>query len=518
MKHNASKTVHALDRHVFRIAILLCCIFVFNTCHAQDKPNIVVILADDLGYGDVQPLNSSSKIPTPNFNRIAAEGITFTDAHSASSVCTPTRYGLLCGRYPWRSKLKKGVLGGYSRPLIEDDRQTLASLLKGAGYKTGCVGKWHLGLGWQMAAEAPKEINKLGIPGKPGFVDYSKPLTYGPNTLGFDFSFINPASLDMSPYVYVRNDRATAIPDKAIEHSPFPKYYRKGEIADDFKIDDVLDRFTKEACDFVRRSSQQKSPFFLYFPLSAPHKPVMPQERFQGKTELGDYGDFVHQVDWTVGQVLDVLEETEQRQNTLVIVTSDNGSFMKRTSKPDDHIKDSNKQAYNPENHTANGKWRGTKADIWEAGHRVPFYASWPGRTEKGTTCDSIVCQTDILATVAGLLDIEFDRKSAKDSFSFQSLLEGKTRERIPVIHHSINGQLAIRDGDWKLILGSGSGGREQPRGKPFEEPYILMNLAENPTEKKESQADNAEKIEELVKQFNEIAQNEHLPPAEPAK
>ena len=358
------------------ILVLVCC--ATQTTFA-DNPNIIVVLADDLGYGDVQPLNPNSRIATPNFNRLAKEGMTFIDAHSACAVCTPTRYSLLCGRYPWRSSLKRGVLGGYSRPLINKDRQTIATIAKKAAYKTGCVGKWHLGLGWQWHDEPPKDINNMGIAGgKPGLVDYSKPIDHGPNSLGFDYSFIIPASLDMSPYVYIRNECVTAVPDKVIEGSKFTAFYRKGEIANDFRIEDVLDQLTSEACNFIKQSATGDQPFLLYFPLSAPHKPVLPHSRFRDKTELGHYGDFVHQVDWTVGQILITLDQAGVADDTLLIVTSDNGSFMFRRGDREDHVADSKIQGFHPDNHRPNGMWRGTKADIWEAGHRVPFFARWP--------------------------------------------------------------------------------------------------------------------------------------------
>ena len=465
---------------LFSCCIFICCLQNLNA----DNPNIVVVLADDLGYGDVQPLNSDSKIETPNFNRLAKTGITFTDAHSPSAVCTPTRYGLMCGRYCWRTSLKRGVLGGYSKPLINLERQTIATVLKSAGYRTGCVGKWHLGLGWQWHDE-PKDTNKIGIAGNKSLaVDYEKPLTHGPNTLGFDFSYIIPASLDMSPYVYVRNHKVTAIPDRLIDGEKFPGFYRKGVIADDFEIEGVLDRLTEQACQFIA-DSKSDQPFFLYFPLSAPHKPVSPHERFKGKTKLGPYGDFVTQVDWTVGEIMKALDEKKVADNTLLIVTSDNGSFMNRINdKTVDHSQDFKVHGYNPANHKPNGILRGTKADIWEAGHRVPFFARWPSKIKPDSICHETVCHTDILATAADVVKQTFDQNSAEDSFSFLKLLQGETRERPAVIHHSIGGMFAIRSGNWKLVMGNGSGGRQKPKGKPFEGPFHLFDLSNDLSEK----------------------------------
>ena len=478
-----------------------------------DKPNVIVILADDLGYGDVQPLNPDSKILTPNFNRLAKAGMTFTDSHSPSAVCTPTRYGLLCGRYPWRSTLKRGVLGGYSKPLIEAERPTVASMMKSAGYRTACVGKWHLGLGWQLNDEPKKDTNNLGIAGeKAGNVDYSKPLTHGPTTLGFDQSLIVPASLDMSPYVYVRDDRVTSIPETIIPGKRFPTFYRKGEIAADFDIEKVLDKLTTEACQFISGSAKQQQPFFLYFPLTAPHKPVMPAERFKEKTQFGPYGDFITQVDWTIGQVLKTLDESGATENTLLIVTSDNGSFMHRYDQDKkDHREDASVQGFNASNHRANGPWRGTKADIWEAGHRVRFFVQWPEKIKGNSRCDKPICHTDILATVAEITGQEFDEQSAEDSHSFLASLVGEGKnQRPPIIHHSISGMLAIRSGQWKLVLGNGSGGRQKPRGKAFEQPFILVDLNSDPAESTNAQPSHSKIAESLHEKFESISHGDH--------
>ena len=497
-----------MNRLIFTFSIFVFCAnFVYG-----ERPNIVVILADDLGYGDVQPLNPDSKIETPNFNQLAKAGMTFTDAHSPSAVCTPTRYGLMCGRYCWRTRLKRGVLAGYSKPLIEAERQTIATVLKASGYKTGCVGKWHLGLGWQWKDNAPKDINNMGIAGgKPMLVDYEKPLTHGPNTLGFDFSYIIPASLDMSPYVYIRNHKVTAIPDDVIAGRKFPAFYRKGEIADDFEIDGVLDRLTEQACGFIADSNKDQ-PFFLYFPLSAPHKPVLPHERFKGKTELGPYGDFVTQVDWTVGEIMKALDEKQVADNTLLIVTSDNGSFMNRfENKKEDHSQDSKVHGFHPDNHTANGPFRGTKADIWEAGHRVPFFAHWPEKIKGDSKCDETICHTDLLATAAAITNQKFDQESALDSFSFLELLNGEKRERPPVIHHSAGGMFAIRSGNSKLVMGNGSGGRQKPKGKPFEGPFRFFDLSDDQSEKNNLIDSRQPEADELLHEFIKISGREGL-------
>jgi len=468
-------------------------------------PNIVFILADDMGYGDVRALNEESRIPTPNLDRLAAEGMTFTDAHTPSSVCTPTRYGLLTGRYCWRSRLKRGVLGGFSPPLIEPDRVTVAGFLKARGYHTGMVGKWHLGMDWARAEGRKGEK-----------VEYTRPVSGGPGSRGFDFSYWIPASLDMPPYVYVKNDRVVEEPTASQARQGFPAYIRKGVRSPGFRPADTLDHLLGQAAGYIRRRAAaakgdpgKARPFFLYFALTAPHKPVLPHPRFRGKTDLGPYGDFVVQVDWTVGEVLRVLKETGLEENTLLFFSSDNGSFMFRLDGEDarDHVDDPTIQAYRADRHRANYRFRGTKADIWEGGHRVPFFARCPGRIRAGSRCSRTICLTDLLATCAGITGEKLPGGAGEDSFSLLPLLEGKPllRPRPPVIHHSIGGMFSIREGTWKLILGNGSGGREKPGGKPFARPYQLYDLSGDIGERRNLAGERPETVRRLEELFQPI-------------
>ena len=445
---------------------------------AQDKdaaraPNIVIVLADDLGYGDVGYLNSQSQIPTPNLDTLAGQGMAFLDAHSPSAVCTPTRYGLLTGRYAWRTRLTRGVLDGYDGPLIAPHRETLGSFLGATGYRTAVIGKWHLGLGFAK--------NALGE------FDFEEPIDDGPHTHGFHESYIIPASLDFPPYVYIRDGEITGFPLGQQSGMEFPRYMRAGELASDFDPADVLDELIRQATGFIQRQASDGSPFLLYLPLTAPHKPVWPAQRFEGTTELGPYGDFIVQVDAAVGDVMSALDQAGVDDNTLLIVTSDNGSFMSRLDGLDDrdHTDDSTIQAYRAGNHTANHVYRGTKADIWEGGHRVPFFARWPGQIEPGSTREEVISLTDVFATVAEIVGKELPNNAAEDSFSLLPLLRGNpwARPRAAVTHHSIQGMFAIRDGRWKLVAGNGSGGREDPIGQPFERPYQLFDIASDPSE-----------------------------------
>ena len=445
---------------------------------AQDKdaaraPNIVIVLADDLGYGDVGYLNSQSQIPTPNLDTLAGQGMAFLDAHSPSAICTPTRYGLLTGRYAWRTRLTRGVLDGYDGPLIAPKRETLGSFLGATGYRTAVIGKWHLGLGFAK--------NALGE------FDFEEPIDDGPHTHGFHESYIIPGSLDFPPYVYIRDGEITGFPLGQQSGMEFPRYMRAGELASDFDPADVLDELIRQATGFIQRQASDGSPFLLYLPLTAPHKPVWPAQRFEGTTELGPYGDFIVQVDAAVGDVMSALDQAGVDDNTLLIVTSDNGSFMSRLDGLDDrdHTDDSTIQAYRAGNHTANHVYRGTKADIWEGGHRVPFFARWPGQIAPGSTREEVISLTDVFATVAEIVGKELPNHAAEDSFSLLPLLRGNpwARPRAAVTHHSIQGMFAIRDGRWKLVAGNGSGGREDPIGQPFERPYQLFDIASDPSE-----------------------------------
>jgi arylsulfatase A-like enzyme len=442
---------------------------------AAQQPNIVFIMADDMGYGDVHALSPRSKIPTPNLDRLAAEGMSFLDAHTPSGVCTPTRYGLMTGRYSWRGRLKKGVLDGYGEPLIEDGRPTVASFLNGHGYQTAVVGKWHLGLGFVRKSNHED-------------IDFTRPVSDGPHTRGFGFSHVIPASLDFPPYVYVRNGsitRSDVVLQSAVE---FPGFLRRGMRGSDLVPENCLDDLLGEATAYIRERSGEEQPFFLYFPLTAPHKPALPHPRFERATNLGPYADFVVQVDWTVGEVLRALETAGVAESTLVIFTSDNGSYMRRLGEGEpDHAEDAGVQGYRPDSHTPNDVYRGTKADIYEAGHHVPFFARWPGKIRAGSQTPNTICLTDFFATAAEIVGAELPSDVAEDSFSLLPLFKGKgwSRPRAPVIHHSSEGMFAIRDGKWKLVAGNGSGGRELPKGEPFGRPYMLFDMETDRSERK---------------------------------
>ena len=346
---------------------------------------------------------------------------------------------------------------------------TLGSLLKAEGYRTAAIGKWHLGLGG---------LRKNG--------SLQETVTDGPHTHGFDESYIIPASLDLPPYVYIRDGRVTGFPLGRQAALSFPRFIRAGEKGSDFDPAGVLDELIGEAVEFIEQQAADGQTFLLYLPLTAPHQPIWPAVRFEGTTQLGPYGDFIVQVDAAVGEVMDALEDAEVDDNTLLIFTSDNGSFMFQYGPGQrDHADDSTLRGYWPANHTPNHVYRGTKTDIWEGGHRVPFFARWPGEITPGSTQEEVISLTDVFATVAEIVGHELSEDEAEDSFSFLPLLRRNpcTRPRAAVIHHSSGGMFAIRDGDWKLVAGNGSGGRETPKGSPFQRPYQLFDLASDLSE-----------------------------------
>ena len=429
---------------------------------AADRPNIVFILCDDLGYGDVRCLNPQGKIATPNIDRLAAQGMIFTDAHSSSAVCTPTRYGLLTGRYNWRSRLQDGVMGGMSPPLIERGRLTVPTLLKQHGYHTAALGKWHLGMDWPLKPEE-KPFGDGIEAGPAGWrVDYTQPIRNGPNSQGFDYYYGIAASLDMVPYTFIENDRVLKVPtvDKA-----FPmmgdrtnKLTRRGPAAADFEAEDVLPALTRRAVAYVNEkavAARSGQPFFLYLPLNAPHTPSVPSKEWRGKSGLNAYADFVMQTDATLGELLAVLDKNGLATNTLVIFTSDNGCS------PEADFKELAAKDHHP-----SAQFRGTKADIFDGGHRVPFIARWPGRVAAGSSTDQLVCLNDLMATCAEIVGAKLPDHAGEDSVSLRPVLLGTAKALVheALVHHSIDGSFAIRQGNWKLALCSSSGGWSAPR------------------------------------------------------
>lgn len=453
-------------------------------------PNIIYILADDLGYGDVQCLNpEQGKIATPGMDQLAAQGMVFTDAHSGSSVCTPTRYGILTGRYSWRTRLQRSVLFGFDQPLIAPDRLTVAGLLKEQGYNTGIVGKWHLGLGLRNPEGKPTRGMKGGVDS----VDWKARITGGPVDLGFDYWYGIAASLDMPPYIYIENDRFIG------ECTTLKAFHRNGAAHADFEAIDTLDVIGDKSVEYIQQQTAD-TPFFLYVPLTSPHAPIVPTEKWQGKSGLGIYGDFVMHTDAVVGQITAAVDAAGLSDNTMIIVTSDNGC-----SKVCDAAKGSKGGVnYLKElGHYPNAHYRGAKSDIWEGGHRVPFIVRWPAGVEAGSSCDEVVCLTDLMATCAELTGSKLPEMAGEDSVSFAPALKGEpiASTRKGVVHHSVSGQFAYRQGKWKVLQTKASGGwTKEPMSD--DAPAQLYDIENDPGEQRNLYYSHPEVFQRLLAQL----------------
>jgi len=452
------------------------------------RPNIVFIFADDMGIGDIS--HTTGMVPTPNIDRLVNEGMSFTDAHTSSSVCTPSRYSLLTGRYNWRTRLKSGVFGKPTeKPLIKEQEKTVATLLQQAGYTTACIGKWHLGIGWE---EIENYQYKDWQKGSGWNIDYTKKVIT-PTTNGFDYFYGITASLDIPPYVYIENDHATQIPSVtkgAVKKGT--KTGRLGAAAKDFELKNCLGDFAKKSIEYIHERAEKEEPFFLYLPLTSPHTPILPSSNWKGKSKIGDYGDYLMETDWVVGEVVKALDTHGFKNNTLVVFSSDNGCS------PAAQIPVLQRKGHSP-----NGNLRGYKADIYEGGHRVPFIARWPEIITAGTKTDRLTCLTDFMATCSEITGVELDDASGVDGVSFLPTFKdsGKT-ERAAIVHHSIDGSFAIRKGDWKLILCAGSGGWSYPKPKDVTEEMLkgqLFNLSKDISETNNLYNNCPKKVKELT-------------------
>jgi len=445
------------------------------------KPNLVYILADDMGYGDVSCLNPESRIRTSSLDRLAAQGMVFGDAHASSAVCTPSRYSILTGRYNWRSRLKSWVTHGYDGPVIESGRMTVASFLRDQGYQTACIGKWHLG--WDWARHGGSETD----------VDFTRPIRNGPLAAGFDRFFGIAASLDMPPYVYIENDRATAIPDRIVPEETGKRFWRQGPIAPDFNHAEVLPRLTREAVAYIEERGTSAQPFFLYFALPAPHTPILPSPEYQGKSGVNAYGDFCLQVDAVVGQVADALERSGLTENTILVFTSDNGCS------PMADFEELKAVGHHPSH-----VFRGHKADIYEGGHRIPLIVRWPAQIRAGSVCGETVCLADLLATCAEIAGLKLPDDAGEDSVGNLPLWRGEPAgpsRREATVHHSGDGSFSIRRGRWKLEMCAGSGGWSYPQpgveceGLP---PIQLYDLMADISEQRNVYGEHPDVVEDL--------------------
>lgn len=505
------------------IGLFSCSSMLYAQNKMVERPNVIIILADDMGYGDVSFNNSLARTQTPNIDKLAVNGLCFTDAHSGGAVSTPSRYGLLTGRYFFRVP-KQNSYWGYLPPLIENGRETIGTLMKKAGYTTACEGKWHLGLNWGRKDMSKPQIENTKVLGYTN-TDFSSAVKGGPNELGFDYSFILPASLDMPPYTFVRNGKVVD-PDIILTADAYPhaldrtayawdrKYtnendiywdrgvwWRNGEMSKSFKVENCFDIIVDEGVSFIERQIAQdnKKPFMLYLPLTGPHTPWMPNDTFKGSSVLGTYGDFISQVDNVVLKINDVIKRLNIEDNTLVIFTSDNGAPWQ----------EEDIQGYG---HQSNAGRRGQKGDAWDGGHHIPLFIKWPAKVKHPQSFDNTISLLDILATFSEMTGLPVDKKYAEDSFSFYKLLMGDISKpkRDHVVYISSSGKLAIKKGDWKFIDCLGSGGFTNPsivKPLPNGPKGQLYNLKDDPMETTNLYFQNMGKVKELSGLLHQIVE-----------
>lgn len=474
---------------------------------AQTDPHIILILADDMGYGDATTYNDESKIPTPNIDKLASQGMKFMDAHSPSSVCTPTRYGILTGRYAWRTDLKKSVLWPWDPPLIETERLTLPEMLKQKSYKTACIGKWHLGWNWldqqgnPLNGEVPigkyDREKRLELGKK---VDFSRQIQGGPLAHGFDYYFGDDVP-NFPPYAFIENDHTIGIPSV---DKPEDMFGNPGPALPAWDLSMVMPRLAQESVQYIEKyEPDSDTPFFLYLPLTAPHTPIAPSPHFIGKSKAGWYGDYVVQVDAFVGEIMAALERKGIADNALLIFTSDNGSPQRDGSNMNGEP--STVKAFG---HDPSRPWRGMKGDIWEGGHRVPFIVRWPGKIAANSQSNEPIILLDLMRSLADIVHIDLPEQSAEDSYNISPVLLGKKREqpiRSHLVHHSNKGIFAIRKGPWKLILGKESGGFTQYKAPENAPKGQLYHLIDDPGEQKNLYSDYPHTVKELEALLNEI-------------
>ena len=488
-------------------ALLLAPLAALHAAPATAKPNIVILYADDMGYGDLCANNPASKIPTPQLDRLAAEGLRFTDGHSSSGICTPSRYAMLTGRHHWRDF--HGIAGPYDGTVFKPGQLTMPAMLRQQGYATACIGKWHLGMDWNA-------IRKPGTPKKSiqhTDFDWTKKFPGGPVDHGFDYYFGDNV-INFPPYAWIENDRLVAAPDTTLTNVPGkPKEgaweCRPGPALSDWDFYQVLPTLTRKGVEYIQSRKGKEQPFFLYFPLPSPHAPIVPTDAFDGKSKAGAYGDYVAETDDMCGQLLAALRESGLESNTIVIFSADNGAetyAYERDEKFD---------------HWSSVPFRGLKRDIYEGGHHVPFLIKWPGVTKAGTASDALISQVDLMATFAALVNFDLPKNAAEDSYNFQPWLKGesKTPPRSTMVHNTNAKDYAIRDGDW-LLVDAKSGGTATPawnkkHHQPPDDdlPVELYNLKEDISQQHNLAAEHPDKVTQLQALLKKLRDQGHSAP-----
>lgn len=475
----------------------------------SSPPNVILLYADDLGYGDLGCYNAESKIPTPHLDELASGGMRFTDGHSSSGICTPSRYAMLTGRHHWRDF--HGIVGALGGSVFKPEHLTLPEMLKEKGYTTACIGKWHLGWDWNAIRrpDAPKKSIKHDA------FDWSKPVPDGPLDHGFDHYF-GDTVINFPPYAWIEDRKLLTAPDSDLKKPSANTKEgnwecRPGPAMKDWDFYQVLPTLTQKSAAWVRSRKGKTEPFFLYVPFPSPHAPIIPNDEFDGKSQAGPYGDFVYQTDHACGEILKALEESGHADNTIVIFTADNGPEAYAWARDEKY------------DHWSSKPLRGLKRDIYEGGHHVPFLIKWPGLTTPGSVSDALISQTDFMATLAAALDFELPKDSAHDSFDFLPYLQGKASDgpRTSMVHNTKKDHYAYRDGDWLLIDAKTGYLRNAPKSwnekhnqpKDDDQAVELYNLAEDIGQRNNLASKHPEKVAQMQKSLKEVRERGHSAP-----
>ena len=497
---------------MIRLLILMSTMTVFafadNSKQKSEQPNIVIIYADDMGYGDLSCQNPNSKVPTPNLDKLASEGMRFTDAHSSSGICSPSRYALLTGTYHWRRQ--HDIVGAFGKPFFKGTDITLPQLLKTKGYTTACIGKWHLGWNWEFKNPPSGEIMQWGKMRKvylPNDIDWSIPVGGGPLDRGFDYYF-GDGTINFPPYAWVENDQFIEAPTEVMDINNIGYdtkegnwEFRPGPKVKDWNPYNVLPTLTKKTVEWINKQDAS-NPFFLYFALPSPHAPIIPNDEFDGTSQAGGYGDFMVQTDWVVGEVLKALKEKGLEKNTIVIFSSDNGTESYAWERAEKY------------GHFSMGNFRGLKRDVWEGGHHIPFIIKWPEEIESNSISNEVISQVDIMATIANITGIELPKNAAPDSYDMTDIIKGKEYEsplREATVHNTYNSIWGIRKGDWLYINDSTGGHRELPESfkeltgyTDFNTEGLLFNMEKDSEQRNNLYEKYPEKIIEMEKLLKE--------------
>lgn len=495
-----------------KITFIVCCMMLYQTADGQSSrtPNIVIIYADDMGYGDLGIQNPESKIPTPNLDQLAREGLRFTDGHSSSGICTPSRFALLTGQYHWRRM--HGIVNSFDPPVFKPEDLTMAEMLQEKGYATACIGKWHLGWDWPIVNGPGEEVRDKKGRVRQVYtatdIDWSQPIQGGPLDQGFEYYYGDDVP-NFPPYAWIENEHVVEVPTHPLTETPATAEgrweARPGPMVDGWQLDAVMPAITRKAVEWIDQQKGNDKPFFLYFPMTSPHAPIVPAKEFQGKSRAGGYGDFMVQTDWSAGQILEALERNGFGENTVVIFSSDNG--------PEHYAYDRIRNFV----HYSMGELRGLKRDLWEGGHRVPFIIRWPGVIKPGRVSDETVSQVDLMATIATILDYPLPRVAGVDSYNLLPLLKGEdynTPLREATVQNTFSDGYAIRKGDWLLITAPTGGVTKVPdwfnelRGYPQNSlPGELYHLGQDISQKHNLYHEHPEIVKELKELLTQYQQ-----------